>query len=236
MKSEHIKNDDIKILIVDDEYMNRVCTEMNLNKYIGCRNYVSVCDGLTCLEYLKNNSDVSVILMDEVMKHTHGVQTLLKMNENPQYKDIIVVFQTGITEIEDKKKFLEAGSLYLLQKPFSYNIQKVIINSILPLIRAKRRIKEKLNSCKVINKNEYILSSFDEAEEVAASLSANFPDPDKVYEAIYELIKNGIEHGNLDIGYNRKTHMLEEGNYLDEINYRLSSPENKNKVDTTSGM
>jgi hypothetical protein len=53
---------------------------------------------------------------------------LLKMNENPQYKDIIVVFQTGMTEIEHKNKFLEAGSLYLLQKPFSYTVQKVIID------------------------------------------------------------------------------------------------------------
>jgi response regulator RpfG family c-di-GMP phosphodiesterase len=168
--------------------------------------------------------------MDEIMKHTHGVPTLLKMNENPQYKDIIVVFQTGMTEIEDKKKFLEAGSLYLLQKPFSYKVQKVIIDSILPIVRAKRRIKEKINTGRIYNKEEFILSTLDEAEDVAASLSINFPEPYKVYEAIYELVKNGIEHGNLGIGYNTKTHILEEGSYVDEITSRAVSSENKNKM------
>lgn len=223
-------NEDIKILVVDDDEVNRECAEMNLKRFIGYTNFSSADDGTTCLEHLESNPDVDIIFLDRMMNRLNGIPTLHKMNENAKYKDIVVIFQTGEVSKEDKLECISAGSLYLLQKPYGPEDQGVFVHSIAPFIRAKRRIKEKIDSGTLTGATTFSFRSFDEAENVAAELAAHFPDPDLVYEAIYELLINAIEHGNLRIGYALKTNLLKNNSYFEEIKNRLDLPENKDKL------
>lgn len=65
--------------------------------------------------------------------------------------------------------------------------------------------------------------------DMANQLSQYFFRPKQVMTAIYELLMNAIEHGNLGIGYELKSQLIKEGCLLSEIERRLSLPVNLNK-------
>jgi hypothetical protein len=223
-------NDDIKILIVDDDEINRECAEMNLERFIGYSNYSSADDGTTALQYLEKNPDVDVIFLDRMMNKLNGVPMLLKMNENPDYKDIIVIFQTGDVGKVEKQECIDAGSLYLLQKPYSYIDQGVIVNASVSLIRTKRIMKKEIQSCNINVDTSFTFKTMEEAVTIAAQLAMHFPNPHYVYEAIYELLINAVEHGNLEIGYYNKNNKLKHGTYHDELKSKLSSTDSSKVV------
>jgi len=225
-------NGDIKVLVVDDDEINRDCAETNLDRFIGYSNYASADDGISGLEYLAKNPDVAVIFLDRMMDKLDGVPMLLKMNENPAYKDIVVIFQTGDVGKEEKQECIDAGAMYLLQKPYGDTEQGLIINAAVPIIRAKRRMKEKIQSFSGSGSTSFTFKTFEDAIDVAANLATHFPDPLAVYEAIYELLLNSVEHGNLGLGYYTKMSKLKQGKYIAEISARLVSGDNNNKFAT----
>lgn len=227
-------NDDIKVLIVDDDEINRECAGTNLDRFIGYSNYASADDGTSGLEYLEKNHDVDVIFLDRMMDKLDGVPMLLKMNENPAYKDIVVIFQTGDVGKEEKQECIDAGAMYLLQKPYGDTEQGIIINATIPIIRAKRRMRDKIKSGSVSSNTSFTFKTVEEAEDVAASLATYFPNPSIICEAIYELLLNAIEHGNLGLGYYTKMSKLKQGKYSAEIAARLTSSDNSNKFATAT--
>lgn len=60
---------------------------------------------------------------------------------------------------------------------------------------------------------------------LAQTLAQYFPQPTLVVTAIYELLLNGMEHGNLGIGFEEKTQLLREGRWREEITRRMGLPE-----------
>ena len=60
------------------------------------------------------------------------------------------------------------------------------------------------------------------ARNLATMLSIPCPEPDQVAVGLIELMLNAIEHGNLEIGYDLKTELLETGRWVEEIERRLS--------------
>ena len=55
------------------------------------------------------------------------------------------------------------------------------------------------------------------------------PEPDLVIVGIIEIIINGLEHGNLGVGYKLKTELLKQGTWTEEVERRLLLPENEGK-------
>lgn len=62
-----------------------------------------------------------------------------------------------------------------------------------------------------------------EAENLSAMLATHCPDPERVAAGIWELLSNAIGHGNLEIGFEEKTMLLESGAFADEVDRRLAS-------------
>lgn len=212
-------NNDIKILVVDDDETNRYCGKRNLSLN-GYNNFAEADDGTTCLEYLSNNPDVDIIFLDRMMNALHGVPTLKKIRENKNLDDVIIIFQTGEIAVEHIEECMNAGSLHLLKKPYEDEQMARFVNISAHLIRAKRQIQEKLKN-NIEKRQIFEIKSFDDLIEITASIANNFVNPIKVYEAIYELLFNAIEHGNLGIGKNKNT-LLTKDLYDDEIKKRLN--------------
>jgi len=63
-----------------------------------------------------------------------------------------------------------------------------------------------------------------EARRIADRLAVDAPDPFSVGDGLTELILNGIEHGNLEIGRALKGELLAEGSWSKELEKRFSSP------------
>jgi hypothetical protein len=60
-----------------------------------------------------------------------------------------------------------------------------------------------------------------DARRVADQAAIDAPDPFSVGDGLTELLLNGIEHGNLEIGNALKGELLEKGRWGDEVERRL---------------
>jgi len=72
--------------------------------------------------------------------------------------------------------------------------------------------------------HHYTLKTLPEIFDLSQLLSRYFPDPEQVMTAIYELLLNAVEHGNLGLGFKAKTALVREGRWEAEITRRLSLP------------
>lgn len=76
--------------------------------------------------------------------------------------------------------------------------------------------------------------TLEDAHQVSAILAGMCPEPEVAILGILEMIVNGIEHGNLGIGYDLKTKLLEDWTWTEEVARRLDEPENCKKFVTAS--
>jgi two-component system cell cycle response regulator len=73
------------------------------------------------------------------------------------------------------------------------------------------------------------VQDLDHVYVIAQTLAHYFPNPEQYVTAIHELLLNAVEHGNLGIGYEKKTELLRTGKWVDEVEHRLALPENIGK-------
>jgi DNA-binding response OmpR family regulator len=59
-----------------------------------------------------------LILLDVVMSGVNGYETCRKLKENPEMRDVAVIFLSAMNETEDKLKGFEAGGVDYITKPF----------------------------------------------------------------------------------------------------------------------
>ncbi|MCX5864813.1 MAG: ATP-binding protein [Deltaproteobacteria bacterium] len=105
------------ILVVDDDYVNRVLAEEML-KIIGWR--VSVVeDGAQALALLEHE-DIDLVLMDMQMPIMDGYTATAKIRENERQtgRHLPIIALTGFAFAEDREKCLAAGADEYLSKPF----------------------------------------------------------------------------------------------------------------------
>jgi len=76
-----------------------------------------------------------------------------------------------------------------------------------------------------INAYNYKLRQVSETMEVSSKLASHFANPERHMTGIYELILNAIEHGNLEIGYERKAELVRAGSWRQEIEQRILMPQ-----------
>lgn len=69
---------------------------------------------------------------------------------------------------------------------------------------------------------KFEFSTLDEAKMLAEFLSYAFPERDHARKGLWELMRNAVEHGNLEIGFKEKARLLEAGGLDAEIARRLS--------------
>lgn len=73
------------------------------------------------------------------------------------------------------------------------------------------------------------LQTLEEAQAVASMIAKACPNPRLAAVGICELLINAIEHGNLGIGFAEKSRLTQAQTWLDEIERRLSLPDNSKK-------
>lgn len=130
------------ILVVDDNQVNLFVIEKIL-KSDGYEKFVSVQSAKEMFDYLDPSNapkcyDINVILLDVMMPEMDGIEACRILKQNPQWKDIQVIF---VTALEDKVKLSEAldvGGIDYITKP----IDRV---ELLARIRVGKRLKSELD-------------------------------------------------------------------------------------------
>lgn len=119
-----------KILAVDDEESNLNLVEFALN---GKYEVVAVKSGAMALKYLSANHP-DLILLDIWMPEMSGLEVYEKINENPELKDIPVIFLTSVNDAKTEEKCFDMGAFDFISKPFTPSVVLRRIDRTLKMI------------------------------------------------------------------------------------------------------
>jgi CheY-like chemotaxis protein/two-component sensor histidine kinase len=103
------------VLIVDDDVRNIFALSSVLEA--AGHNVVYAEDGRAGIETLARQEGIDVVLMDIMMPHMDGYETLRAIRQNPRYAALPVIAVTAKALTEDREKCLIAGASDYLAKP-----------------------------------------------------------------------------------------------------------------------
>ena len=109
----------IKILIVDDQAVNRAVLKGVLAKAFPDYQFLEAKSGGEALETLQKDPAVDLILLDVMMPDMDGFAVCTKLKSDPKTREIPVIFVTGLEKTEDKVKGFQAGGADYITKPIN---------------------------------------------------------------------------------------------------------------------
>jgi len=174
-----------------------------------------------------------IILLDRMMPGLDGIGLLRRIKATPQLADIPVILQTAAGLPEQIREGMEAGAYYYLTKPY-------LGDSLLAIVHAarsdyvarqslRRQLHEHIGALQFMTQAEFSIQTLDEASRLAAFIARACPNPEGAVLGISELLVNGIEHGNLGLGYADKTRLKLNDEWHAEVDRLAALPENAGK-------
>ncbi|WP_039866507.1 response regulator [Pedobacter sp. BAL39] len=108
---------DNKVLIIDDDNRNIFA----LSAVLRARGYqcLSAAGGEEGIDLLKQDKEISVVLMDMMMPGMDGYQAMEVMSKDPDLKEIPVIAVTAQAMLGDRERCLEAGAVGYVSKPIN---------------------------------------------------------------------------------------------------------------------
>lgn len=226
-----------KILAVEDEILSMSFMEAQI-KDLG-NEIIKAENGKIALDYLQANpNDIDVILMDREMPIMDGLTAVQKIKSNPIFKHIPIIMVTGADSNDEMKQGLDAGVFYYLTKPVASPMLKSVLSAAIRESQQSKILAEELGKHKasfnLIETCKFKFQTLSEAESLAAFIANCFPDPYRVLPGLGALLINAVEHGILQIGYDKKTELIEAGIWRAEIEQMLRLPNYKNVFATAT--
>ena len=217
-----------QLLLVDDDPISLRLMQGMLQKagYL-CWSVPGPIQALEVLE-TKEAGFFDAILLDQVMPSMTGLELLEKIKLSP-HAATPVIMQTGDDDPEQVQKSINAGAFYHMIKPLNQKLLLSVVDAAIQDYETHLRVSAELakvdKSLELITEARFLLRTPDEARLLSALIARLSRDPEKVVIGLYELLMNAIEHGNLGIGYDEKTQLIDSGRLAEEIDLRLDLPE-----------
>lgn len=219
------------ILLVEDEMTNMAI----LSAYLRNAGYrvTTANDGASAWSVLSRNSDFDLLVTDRRMPNMDGLELSLRVRNDTRTKHIPVIMQTGADSQEEMLEGIRAGVFYYLTKPYEEETLLGIVRSAIQNRRQQDVFASRLSRQNValstLVSGEFRLRTPDEAQNLALLLGALYATPELAASGLYELMLNAVEHGNLEIGHELKTRLVQEGAWQAEVDRRLALAENRDK-------
>ncbi len=125
------------VLVVDDErFFISLLIDILSSKY----HVISADNGYDCLKLVKQES-VDLILLDIIMPNVNGFDVCKLLKEQPESRDIPVIFLTVKNDVENEVKGFEIGAVDYLSKPISSAIVHARVKTQLALRKAQKELK-----------------------------------------------------------------------------------------------
>ncbi len=216
-----------KILIVDDD--DFIC-EITRAVLEDAGYTVDVAeDGLVAWERLSlNPKEFDLILLDKNMPRMDGISLLKKIKADERLKALPIIMLTGSSGQEDILEGLALGASYYLTKPSSEDVLKRVVHNVLSEVRRLNELQSQVgqnsNYLRLLTRAEFCCRTLSEVKDLALVLAEASGSPDRTVKGYSELLINAIEHGNLEISYEEKGHLLSEGRWETEVKSRLLHP------------
>jgi len=218
----------LTILVVEDDRIERIFMEEQI-KDLG-HAMLSAENGQQALDMLAQmGNGIDVILMDKMMPVLDGLSAVKRIKQNAQLKNIPIVMITGAASAKDIQEGIDAGVFYYLAKPVNEDVLKSVLTAATREATQRRDLSDELfrhkSSFNMIETCKFRFSTIEEAETLSTFMAYCFPDPARVFTGLLELMGNAIEHGIYNIGYERKSELIESGTFRAELQRRQSLPE-----------
>jgi CheY-like chemotaxis protein len=126
-RGETIVKDPKRILIVDDEILNRCLLEAMLEPM----GFQAQCasDGLEALECL--SPEIDLILLDVMMPGLDGFEVARRIRCGDSCQNVPIIMVTGLSSAEDRMRAEEAGADAFVTKPIDQLELRVAITALL---------------------------------------------------------------------------------------------------------
>jgi CheY-like chemotaxis protein len=217
------------VLAVDDDDINL----MILGKNAQDAGYMvkTFTSGETAWDYLSNNpGEVDIAVLDKMMPGMSGIELLRKIKTTPALRSIPVIIQTGDVGVAQMHEGLAEGAYYYLTKPFHPEIFTGILLSADNECTLREELVAQLAAghakfIGLLEQGEFTVRTPEEASLLAVTLAQASMYPEFIAVGLMELLANAIEHGNLEIGYDRKSQCLIINRWAEELEKRLNDPQ-----------
>ncbi|MBF0531230.1 MAG: response regulator, partial [Deltaproteobacteria bacterium] len=224
-KSQEMTDGSPIILIVDNEDDIR----LSLRVFFRTAGYsvLEANNGAKALELLRA-AKIDVLLTDYLMSPVSGLDLLRSVKaEQPEVR---VVLFTGYSSEDVVIEALRAGADEFFKKPFNYTSLRSAVENILQRRDALRRPERDVGFL-VREEKEIVLDN--EPKKIPGVVNQLLVNAGKFLNkarcrelsvALYEIILNAVEHGNLEISYQEKSSSLSSGEYERLIEARQAEP------------
>ena len=208
------------VLAVEDDpvSMNFLTAQMDALGY----QVISAKNGQEALDILKEKKGkIDAVLLDREMPVMDGLTAIKFIKDNPDMRHIPVVMVTGADEMADIKSGLDAGVFYYLTKPVEPQVLQSVVSSAVRESERNKNLRIEISKHKAsfnfIESAAFKFQTIEQAESLSVFIACCFPDPNKVVTGLAELMVNAVEHGNLGLGYEQKTLLLQNKTWRSEV-------------------
>ncbi|WP_367155902.1 response regulator [Methylomonas sp. HYX-M1] len=232
MKHSPIAERNPVLLVVDDEPFNQFAISEFLEGS-GCL-LESAQSAEEAWDTLVDNPDkFDAVLLDRFMQGMDGLDLLRRIKRHDRLKLLPVILQTSASSAEQIAEGLYEGAFYYLAKPFKPEVIRAVVTTAVRDRSERLHMRESEQNWHTLTHLTQAQFSFrtpQEARHIADWLSRLCPSRQLAHLGLVELMLNAVEHGNLGLTYDEKTHFLAHSALPDEIERRLDLPEYKEKV------
>jgi len=118
-----------RVLIVDDDIRDLLNMTTLLEQW--GMEVTAAGDGIEALEVLQEDEAFALVLMDIMMPKLDGYDTIKKIRELEQFRDLVIIVVTAREETSDKEKCLRAGANGFLNKPVQPEVLEQVVKQYL---------------------------------------------------------------------------------------------------------
>jgi len=228
-----MKHTSSRILLVDDD-------QLNLDVLVECLRdepyeLVQAHNGEEALAHLRQDQQgFQAMVLDRMMPGMNGLDLLVHLKADERLQWLPVVMQTSAGSPQEICEGIESGVFFYLTKPFDQQVLLRIVGAAveegLKWKRIIRNLSHQSQIVELLQQGRFHVRTMEEAYDLAFLLGRACPNSEKVVFGLNELLANGVEHGNLGIGFDEKTALQASGTWEEEIQHRMGLPEYAHKV------
>lgn len=199
------------ILLVDDMYVNRALIKTVLSNYIDNINYLEAADGRKAIELI-NEKSIDLIILDLLLPDVDGYEILNEIKKKETTKNIPVIINSSIQEVESMQTTLGLGALDYFIKPLTVEQMKTIVpikvrNALLYndqrklLVKMNEQIKEELRLASILQTSlipefgEYSNGKLYGIYKPSKEIGGDIYDCIQVGESLWFIIADVTGHG-----------------------------------------
>ncbi len=221
----------MKILVVHNQ---KVCTK-NLTMALEKKNcpYVAATGFKDAYDLLAKNTDEIYTIITNYEPLMADEIFLKKLAKNDSFRDIPLILYLTKEASEKHNSPKNVASYQWLQNAFTDHVLYSVLQSAENEFLQRRALRLKIQSYHTvfgaITRGTFRIKNFEQAEALTKLLAMTCPDSDRIAFGLFEMLANGIEHGNLEIGNEEKWRLMANNLHRDEINMRLDMAEYKDR-------